>query len=361
MRLISPALKHIVFPMLSRSGYLPRVTGSGPAVVTYHGVFPRGYNSQSPRLDGNLVSPQSLRSQLLLLRRRYHVISPEEFFHWMEGELELPPRSVLLTCDDGLSNVLTAMVPILQDAELLCLFFVTGASADPSPSMLWYEALYLMLSGAPGKIVLDLPDADIRASFDKGNGLHECWWKLVEQLSQFDRGCRTLLLNQIRLQLSLPENWQQRFADDVNLASRFFMLDMTGLQKLCAAGMSIGAHSVSHPILAKTPPDMASKEISESRAVLERALGKAIWAFAYPFGNASTVTRREVQLAEQAGFRCAFMNTGGGFGAAIERFAFPRVHVTADMTLSEFEAHVSGFYRSLRARLLGQREAVLSA
>jgi hypothetical protein len=47
------------------------------------------------------------------------------------------------------------------------------------------------------------------------------------------------------------------------------------------------------------------------------------------------------------------MNAGGGFGARINRFAVPRVHVTADMNLSEFEAHISGFYRILRKRLLG--------
>ena len=81
-----------------------------------------------------------------------------------------------------------------------------------------------------------------------------------------------------------------------------------------------------------------------------------VWAFGYPFGNAATVTGREVLLAEKAGFRCAFMNTGGGFGAKINRFAVPRVHITADMSLAEFEAHISGFYRTLRKRLLGGDE-----
>jgi hypothetical protein len=55
------------------------------------------------------------------------------------------------------------------------------------------------------------------------------------------------------------------------------------------------------------------------------------------------------------------MNAGGGFGAKIvaakiNRFALPRVHVTADMSLFEFEGHISGFYRSLRKRLLGGEE-----
>jgi hypothetical protein len=45
------------------------------------------------------------------------------------------------------------------------------------------------------------------------------------------------------------------------------------------------------------------------------------------------------------------MNYGGGFRPVSSRFAIPRVHVTADMTLGEFEAHVSGFYEAFRQRL----------
>jgi len=135
--------------------------------------------------------------------------------------------------------------------------------------------------------------------------------------------------------------------------------------------MSIGAHSLSHPILGRASEELAWQEISESRSVLEKALGRTVWAFGYPFGNAATVTGRDFRLAEQAGFHCAFMNVGGGFGAKIDRakinpskinhskinrFAQPRVHVTADMSLFEFEAHISGFYRSLRKKLLGGDE-----
>jgi hypothetical protein len=40
----------------------------------------------------------------------------------------------------------------------------------------------------------------------------------------------------------------------------------------------------------------------------------------------------------------------------VDRFTVPRVHVTADMNLGEFEAHVAGFYRTLRKRLMGGNE-----
>ncbi len=368
MRFVSPVLKHIVFPALSRSGYLRYAAGAGPAVVTYHGVFPSGYEIRNAALDGNLVHVDSLRRQLQLLQKRYQVISPEDFRRWLEGELSLPPRSILLTCDDALRSTLTEMVPILQDLGLSCLFFATGASVEETPSMLWYEELYLMLLDANEPVVIELREADISVNAARPQEKHAGWWNLVERLSRFDRELRRKFLDQIREQIGLRENWRERFVQDSTLAARFLTVDLTGLRQLAAAGMTIGAHSLSHPILARAPADLAWREISESRSVLENALGQTVWAFGYPFGTAATVTERDLRLVEEAGFRCAFMNIGGGLetkissakiassnidGANINRFAIPRVHVTASMNLAEFEAHVSGFYRSLRKRLGG--------
>jgi peptidoglycan/xylan/chitin deacetylase (PgdA/CDA1 family) len=361
LRFVSPALKYLVFPALSRSGYLRYTAGAGPAIVTYHGVFPASYESRNPALDGNLVHADSLRQQLQLLKKRYHVITPEDFLHWSEENCSekkrsLPLRSVLLTCDDALRNTLSEMVPILQELSLSCLFFATGASAAETPSMLWYEELYLMLLDAGEPITLSLPEAGVGVGPIAPNEKHACWWNLVAQLSHFNGELRRKFLDQIRNQLKLLENWGEPLLQTPTLACRFLTLDRSGLRQLAAAGMSIGAHSLSHPILARAPDDLAWQEISESRRVLEEVLGQAVWAFGYPFGNAATVTGRDLRLAERAGFRCAFMNTGGGFGAKITRFAVPRVHVTADMSLFEFEAHISGFYRSVRKKLLGGEE-----
>jgi hypothetical protein len=205
LRFVSPILKHIVFPALSRTGYLRYTAGAGPAVVTYHGVFPAGYEVRNPALDGNLVHADSLRRQLHLLKKRYHVITPEDFLHWSKEKLSLPPRSILLTCDDALRNTLTEMVPILQELGLSCLFFATGASADETPSMLFYEELYLMLLDASEPITLSLPEAGVSViSPIAPNEKHSCWWNLVEGLSQFDRGNKRRFLDQIRDQLSSP-------------------------------------------------------------------------------------------------------------------------------------------------------------
>jgi peptidoglycan/xylan/chitin deacetylase (PgdA/CDA1 family) len=356
MRLVSPLLKHVVYPGLARTGYLGRRGGAGPAIVTYHGVLPRGYRVVDPGLDGSLVSAESFRNQLKLLKERYHVITPLQFLLWCESSEELPARSVLLTCDDGLRNTQTEMVPILQEFGLTCLFFVTGASLSDVPSMLWHEDLRLMLlcGGAAFRLQLDEIGLQSRATNPEERRL--LWWRLVKSLSTLDGNARPRLLEEIRHQLSLPENWNARYLQDAAGGSRFLVLNLEGLKQLGAAGMSLGAHSLSHPVLSLLSSEAAWREIAESRHGLEQALGREVWALAYPFGDPLSVTQREVEMAERAGFSCAFLDVGGGFGAKTARFALPRVHVTGEMSLAEFEAHVSGFYGSLRRRFFGEAD-----
>ena len=347
MRLVSPLLKHVVYPGLSKAGYLRRMS-AGPVVLTYHGVLPSDYRVVDPDLDGSLVSAESFRQQLRFLKDQYKVISPEDFLLWCESGDELPPRAVLLTCDDGLRNSLFDMLPILQEFEFKCLFFVTGASLRSTATMLWYEELYLMFLAVPGSLTLELPEIGPCEASQRGK--RSLWWELVRKLSQYDLRYRETILEKIRMQLGRGERGDAEYREDPVLQQRFLLLNLPELRRLAAAGMCIGAHTLSHPLLSESPMKTARSEILESKHQLEQSLGQEIWALAYPFGDASAVTSREMQMAEQAGFKSAFLNVGGDFGMQTSKFALPRVHITGEMSLAEFEAHVSGFHRSLQER-----------
>jgi peptidoglycan/xylan/chitin deacetylase (PgdA/CDA1 family) len=339
-----------VYPWLANTGYLRRRADGGAfSVLTYHGILPAGYEISDPQQDGNLVTQENFRSQLKLLKECYRVVSPDDVREWMAGGKELPELAVLLTCDDGLRNGLTDMAPILAEEGLSCLFFVLGASAGEGAEILWYEKLYNLLLAAPaGSYDFDLQGASIELS-DRAKRRSE-WWKLLKTLSQQDQPARERFLEELRIQFGLPDRWTERMNADP-ARNRFGLLNRDELLQLLDRGMSIGSHTLNHPILSQQTTELAWQEISESRTLLEQAIGKPIWALAYPFGDLASVSPREMQMAEQAGFSCAFMNIGGGFGASLPRFALPRVHVTADMNLSEFEAHLSGFHRDVRSRL----------
>jgi peptidoglycan/xylan/chitin deacetylase (PgdA/CDA1 family) len=348
MRIVSPLLKHVVYPSLAKPGLLRRAAGRGLAVVTYHGILPPGYEPADPALDNNLISAEIFRRQLRLLKARYHIIAPEDLRLWFTTGRELPPLSVLLTCDDGLRNNLTDMLPVLQEEGVKCLFFVTDGSAASEPATLWYEELFLILHKAPaGRFEISGAGVVIGAELGAKHGRLAIWWRAVKRLSQVDAESRRAFLDGARAQLGVGDDMNAG-SDDSPRNRRFCLLRRAELAQLEAAGMTVGAHTISHPMLSQAPAELARAEIAESRARLETALGKQVWAFAYPFGTAESVTLQVLAMTKDAGYDAAFLNIGGGLGTDIPRFAIPRIHVTAAMNLGEFEAHVAGFHRSLQ-------------
>jgi len=349
MKLVSPILKRIVYPTLAKTGCFRGLAPAGLAVVTYHGVLPQGYGRIDPDLDGSLITADTLRRQLRLLKAKYTVISPEEMLLWCQKKLLLPPRAVLLTCDDGLVNNLTDMLPVLEEEGVRCLFFVTGASANEGTATLWYEDLFLLLHRArAGSFKISSGKLEISGTLAGRAPRRALWWDLVKQLSRVGAESRKAFLEAARIRLRTGDFDALFPANNLPSQRRFWLLNRGELKQLESAGMTIGAHSMSHPLLSHLPPELARAEMTESRACLEAVLGERVWAFAYPFGDAASVTPEILVMAKDAGYSAAFLNCGGGLGTELPPFAIPRVHVSAGMGVAELEAHVAGFYSSLQ-------------
>ncbi len=359
MRFVSPLLKRVVYPSLSSTGVFRRTGARGLAIVTYHGVIPRGYEPFDAALDGNLISVEMLRRQLRLLKCNYNLLSPEDVLAWREDRRELPCRAVLVTCDDGLLNHLTDMLPVLQQEDVRCLFFVTADSAGKGRTRLWYEELFLLfLQARDGTFETSCDGIVLAGELGGREQRRALWWDSTKRLSRTDADTRARFLCALRAEFGLETG---KTSDESNpTRSRFALLNAEELNQLASAGMTIGAHTLSHPVLSQAPPDLARAEIVESRERLELALHSRVWAFAYPFGDAQSVTPQVLAMPQEAGYAAAFLNFGGGLGADLPPYALPRIHVTADMGLAEFEAHVSGFY-SLLKRGAGRTSGQFSA
>jgi peptidoglycan/xylan/chitin deacetylase (PgdA/CDA1 family) len=346
MRLVSPLLKHAVYPALHYAGLLHRFAQlNGYAVVNYHGVVPSDHSGSDGFLDGNLVHPDAFRQQLRFLKAHYQVLHPEDFRAWIEQGKELPPRAILLTCDDGLVNGLTDMVPVLRSENVSCLFFVTAASCSDSPGMLWYEELYLLMRSR------SLTTPELQLLMDKvtesplPENFQSQWWNTVRRASQLDARARGDWMGLVRSHCGpVQRSGSER---------RWRLLNVTELKQLAGHGMSIGAHTRTHPILSLCSEEETQREIQESKSEIEQALGEPVWAFAYPFGNPSTMGEREVRLAQESGFACAFLNVEHWGVEPANPLALCRTHVTLDMTLPEFSAHVSGLHTRLQHAVTG--------
>jgi peptidoglycan/xylan/chitin deacetylase (PgdA/CDA1 family) len=368
MRLVSPLLKRVVYPAAQRIGWFNRIMpAAGYGVVNYHGVVPRDHVSNDhsdaePFLDGNLVQPEVFRKQVQFLKAHYCVIHPEEFREWTEHGKPLPQRAVLITCDDGLLNTLTDMLPILQDEDVSCLFFVTGASCGDAPGMLWYEELYRMMRTESISDDLQLPreeDAPQNSAVHNApENFQARWWSVVKRASRLETGSRADWMQRMRSHCQARHSSQESAARKLPGGKcfserRWRLLNASELRRLAESGVTIGAHTISHPILSLCSEDEAQREILQSKIGLEKTLGRPVWAFAYPFGNPATMGEREVRLARDAGFACGFLNVEHWDGLQSGFLALPRTHVTMNTTLPEFAAHLSGLHSRLQRAMGG--------
>jgi peptidoglycan/xylan/chitin deacetylase (PgdA/CDA1 family) len=345
MRLISPLLKRVVYPALHYIGWLDHIMPlGGYAVVNYHGVVPSDHSVSDTFVDGNLVQPETFRRQLQFLKSHYNIVSPEDFRAWIEQGKQLPSRAVLVTCDDGLVNTLTDMLPVLKSESVPCLFFGTGASCRDEPGMLGYEELHELMRAKPmiGKELELLQEEDSEPTLSDIFQAH--WWGTVNRASRLNAEARTDWMCRVR------SHCGQAHADDSKPRSerRWRLLSIRELMQLAEAGMSVGAHTKSHPVLSRGSEKEARREIEESKNSLEKALGRSVWAFAYPFGNPATMREREVRLAREAGFTCAFLNVEHSNADRSNAFALPRTHVTRDTSLPELAAHLTGLHARLK-------------
>lgn len=60
----------------------------------------------------------------------------------------------------------------------------------------------------------------------------------------------------------------------------------------------IGAHTLSHPMLAKHDAAFAEREMAESRARIEAELGRPVRHLSYPVGDPTSAGTREFETAK---------------------------------------------------------------
>ncbi|MFM8332896.1 MAG: polysaccharide deacetylase family protein [Candidatus Methylumidiphilus sp.] len=99
------------------------------------------------------------------------------------------------------------------------------------------------------------------------------------------------------------------------------LLSAARLRELRQSKVEIGSHSVSHPRLSRLPPAQVWREVADSKAELEAALGEAVAFFAYPYGDYSPDVRDAVA---KAGYQAALTCSRGAANTAANAFEIPR-------------------------------------
>ena len=95
---------------------------------------------------------------------------------------------------------------------------------------------------------------------------------------------------------------------------------------------TIGAHTLTHPMLAKHEIDFARREMADSKAMLEKTLHRPVDHMAYPVGDKTSAGPREFMLAREIGYRTAVTTRPGMLfpDHASHATALPRVSINGN-------------------------------
>ena len=132
------------------------------------------------------------------------------------------------------------------------------------------------------------------------------------------------------------------------------MMTEEEIGELAAAGIELGAHTVTHPDLSQLDRDACLREMAESRRELERIAGAPVRTLAYPFCRYGEAA---MAAAADAGFTAAVTCEGRG---AWRRFELPRAMITGVDGIGRFALKLAGAYHPLRDSAPGRAVRALT-
>lgn len=199
------------------------------------------------------VTPVVLEEQLKFLADNgYFTISLVDLETSLENRLPLPPKSVVLTFDDGYRDFYSSAFPLLKKYNLRAVSFYVVDYAN-----------------YPGYMS----------------------WDMVKEIQE------------------------------------------SGL-------VDVESHTLSHLPLSKLVSEQKTKEIFESKKLLEQKLEKKVNYLAYPYGDFDDSV---VQLTQQAGYHLAFGTNSGTRHTKGEKFFLKRVAVNGEDSFETFKYKLDSY------------------
>jgi len=294
---VQQAIKRSLFALGYYHQRLSRAVFPGVAVLCYHGIRT---TDDSTQFSGLHVTKSTFERHCRLIAEACDPISLDEFREARQTGRQLPPRSVIMTFDDGYRGVLEHGLPVLERYGIPAAVFVAAAPVLDQQHF-WFDALCRRDGEAAVTTARALP--------------YQKWRALADSITT----------TAVETESHRP-------------------LTRTELEQLAHSPLiEIGAHTMTHPTLSLAPIEEQQREIADCRATLERVLGRPVSAFAYPYGNPfGDYTSETVAVVRDARFDLAFTTAGSFATLECDPLQIPRfmmLDTVGDVELGHRLAH----------------------
>ena len=317
-------MKGSVLNLLNGAGaFAPfRWASRGQALIlTYHRFSER--EGEAP------ISARAFDEQTQYLAAHYTLVPLSRLAECMRKR-EVPQRLAAITIDDGYRDAYEIAFPILRKHRAPATVFVVTEFVEGTAWLWTDKPRYLMEFAAPQgfevkiggrRLIQKLTDGDSRAT--AAHAVNAALKPLPEKARDAVIECLAFDLG-VRLPSRPPAeygaiNWRQA-------------------REMADAGMEIGSHTLTHPILTGLSDGRLREEVVQSRDRIQSAIGRKVETFCYPNGDYDLRAQCEVA---RAGYQLAVTTEVGLNSWRSDPLALRRIHGEYD--LARFVKNTSGF------------------
>lgn len=246
--------------------------------------------------------------QMDLLASYFNVLPIDEAITCLISNT-LPARAICITFDDGYSDNFYNALPVLTARSLPACFFI--ASGYLNNGRMWNDT-----------IIESFRNID-KKSIDK-NIINTEGWKFSTQ-EQRALAAQYLIRKIKHMQIGQKYQYINHLESISPDLPNDLMLNDQQVKALFDNGMTIGAHTVTHPILVKMSDTDIQSEIADNRTALQNIINSEVNLFAYPNGKVGDdYLPEQTKIIKDLGFRAAFTTHLGSIKQDTDRWQLPR-------------------------------------
>lgn len=274
------------------------------SIVIYHRVL-----LEPDLLLGQKGDIASFDTHLRILSRNFNILPLSQAVKLLRSNT-LPSRAVCITFDDGYADNAEIALPILKKYSAVATFFVSSGVLNGG--RMWNDTVIESIRRAQGDILdltqLGLGSYSIQTVAERQTVL----MMLIDKLKYMPQKQRHEWVDKLStiIAAALPDN---------------LMMTSDQVRKLHREGMEIGAHTISHPILARIDNSIAYNEIAEGKKMLEEIINAPVNLFAYPNGKPNKdYLVDHVKMVKEIGFDAAVSTAWGAAQKGDDIYQLPR-------------------------------------
>lgn len=300
-------------------------------ILAYHRIgYPEAGigNLSPPNLN---ATPDQFAEQMHYLVKHYNVLSIEDLLAFLSGKQPLPPRSAMVTFDDGYRDFLVYAWPVLQRLQIPVALFVATDYLSEEGRLYWWDQIYQAFSQTDRQ-KLCLPEVGtwtLRTSGQRAKAYTEIKG-YIKEINHYQA-------------MDLVKEILERL--DVSPKPNGTLLNWHEVRQMSTDGLYVGSHTRSHPLLSRITLDAARQEIVGSQEDLNRKLGKTWPVFVYPSGHPDDLRPELPAILREEGFQIAMtMFEGHNVMGRAHPLLLKRVGMAPHLSLEEFRITLTEVY-----------------